>query len=171
MKNTNAINTEQHIQLEQIGSFFAEKERELRVAMAQVEKNAVNVPAFFSAKATGKLFASGSDSPLVSFFGSDSEDFEKRECMRLSVDSGLFVDADEEVLDLCLSAHLFLWGWNDKTPIPYLDNDAVRMEITLSFASYLPSDYRPFSFEDIPRLDDRTVQKLLQKIINVVKIL
>ena len=32
MKNTNAINTEQHIKLEQIGSFFAEKQRELRAA-------------------------------------------------------------------------------------------------------------------------------------------
>lgn len=166
MKNTNAINTEQHIQLEQIGSFFVEKERELRAAMAQVEKNAANVPAFFSAKATGKLFVSGSDRPLVSFFGSDSEDFEKRDCLRLSVDSGLFVEADyrEEVLDLCLSAHLFLWGWNDKMPIPYLDKDALRMEITLGFVSYLPSAYRPFAFEDIPRLDDRAVQKLLQKI-------
>ena len=48
--------------------------------------------------------------------------------------------------------------------MPVLDKDSVRLEILLVFVSFPPSAYRDFAFDDIPRLSDRAIQKLLTKI-------
>ena len=72
----------------------------------------------------------------------------------------------EETIEFCAATKNFLsdWTWSKEDTVPDLDKDSVRLEISLTFVSFPPSSYREFTFDDILRLNDRAIQKLLTKI-------
>ena len=166
MEKIISLNDNQVEEIDIIDNFFVQKQNELRVAMWQTERIYSTTPKFFEARATGKIFIGNQNEPLIVFPDTKSELFSEKHTLSANVMSSLTDSEFEETIEFCASMKRFLcdWTWSKANTVPTLDKDSVRLEISLVFVSFHPSSYREFSFDDILRLKDSTVQKLLTKI-------
>ena len=166
MEKIISLTDKQVEEIDIIDNFFTQKQNELRLAMLQTEKIYANAPDFFVPKATGKIFVGERSEPLIVFADLNSERFSENHSVTAKVMSDLLDSESEEKIEFCATTNAFLhgWNWDAENPVPVLDKDSVRLEISLVFVSFPPSAYRDFAFNDIPRLSDRAIQKLLTKI-------
>lgn len=149
-----------------IDNFFVQKQNELRAAMWQTERIYSNAPESFVTRAIGKIFIGNQNEALIVFNDIKSELFSEKHLVTAKVMDS-FTDSEyEETIEFCATTKNFLcdWTWNKEYTVPDLDKDSVRLEISLDFVSFPPSAHREFTFDDILRLKDSTVQKLLTKI-------
>ena len=166
MEKIISLTDKQVEEIEIIDNFFTQKQNELRLAMTQTEKIYANTPDFFVPKATGKIFVGERSEPLIVFADLNSERFSENHSVTTKVMNDLLDSENEEKIEFCATTNAFLhgWNWDAENPVSVLDKDSVRLEISLVFVSFPPSAYRDFAFDDIPRLSDRAIQKLLTKI-------
>ena len=166
MEKIISLNDNQVEEIDIIDNFFVQKQNELRAAMWQTERIYSTTPEFFEARATGKIFIGNQNEPLIVFPDTKSELFSEKHTLSANVMSSLTDSEFEETIEFCASMKRFLcdWTWSKADPVPDLDKDSVRLEISFVFVSFQPSSYREFSFDDIIRLNDRAIQKLLTKI-------
>lgn len=166
MEKIISLNDNQVEEIDIIDNFFVQKQNELRAAMWQTERIYSTTPEFFEARATGKIFIGNQNEPLIVFPDTKSELFAEKHTLSANVMSSLTDSEFEETIEFCASMKRFLcdWTWSKANTVPDLDIDFVRLEISLTFVSLPPSSYREFSFDDIIRLNDRAIQKLLTKI-------
>ena len=161
-----SLNDNQVEKIDIIDNYFVQKQNELRAAMWQTERIYSTTPEFFEARATGKIFIGNQNEPLIVFPDIKSELFSEKHLVTAKVMDSLTDSEFEETIEFCAATKNFLcdWTWNKEYTVPDLDKDSVRLEISLVFVSLHPSSYREFSFDDIIRLNDRAIQKLLTKI-------
>ncbi|MBR0100855.1 MAG: hypothetical protein IJP90_14255 [Treponema sp.] len=166
MEKIISLNDNQVGKIDIIDNYFVQKQNELRAAMWQTEKIYSNAPESFVAWAIGKIFVGNQNEPLIVFPDTKSELFSEKHTLSANVMSSLTDSEFEETIEFCASMKRFLcdWTWSKANTVPTLDKDSVRLEISLVFVSFHPSSYREFSFDDIIRLNDRAIQKLLTKI-------
>ena len=160
------LNDNQVEEIDIIDNFFVQKQNELRAAMWQTERIYSTTPEFFEARATGKIFIGNQNEPLIVFPDIKSELFSEKHLVTAKVMDSLTDSEYEETVGFCAATKNFLsdWTWNKEDTVPDLDIDSVRLEISLDFVSFPPSAHREFTFDDILRLKDSTIQKLLTKI-------
>lgn len=166
MEKIISLNDNQVEKIDIIDNYFVQKQNELRAAMWQTERIYSDAPEFFEARTTGKIFVGNQNEPLIVFPDTKSELFSEKHLYTANVMSSLTDSEYEETVEFCAATKNFLsdWTWNKEDTVPDLDIDSVRLEISLTFVSLHPSSYREFSFDDIIRLNDRAIQKLLTKI-------
>ena len=166
MEKIISLNDNQVEKIDIIDNYFVQKQNELRAAMWQTERIYSTAPEFFEARATGKIFVGNQNEPLIVFPDTKSELFSEKHTLFANVTSSLTDSEYEETVEFCAATKNFLsdWTWNKEDIVPDLDIDSVRLEISLTFVSFPPSAHREFTFDDILRLKDSTVQKLLTKI-------
>ena len=166
MEKIISLNDNQVEEIDIIDNFFVQKQNELRAAMWQTERIYSTAPEFFETRATGKIFIGNQNEPLIVFPDTKSELFSEKHNLSANVTSSLTDSEFEETIEFCAATKRFLcdWTWSKADPVPDLDKDFVRLEISFVFVSFQPSSYREFSFDDIFRLNDRAIQKLLTKI-------
>lgn len=166
MEKIISLNDNQVEKIDIIDNYFVQKQNELRLAMWQTERIYSDAPEFFEARTTGKIFVGNQNEPLIVFPDTKSELFSEKHLVTAKVMSSLTDNEFEETIEFCASMKRFLcdWTWSKANTVPNLDKDSVRLEISLVFVSFHPSSYREFTFDDILRLKDSTVQKLLTKI-------
>ena len=166
MEKIISLNDNQVEEIDIIDNFFVQKQNELRAAMWQTERIYSTTPEFFEARATGKIFIGNQNEPLIVFPDIKSELFSEKHLVTAKVMDSLTDSEFEETIEFCAATKNFLsdWTWSKEDNAPNLDKDSVRLEISLVFVSLHPSSYREFSFDDIIRLNDRAIQKLLTKI-------
>ncbi len=128
------------------------------------------------AREIGKISVGNPNEPLIVFPDIKSELFSEKHTLSANVMSSLTDSEFEETIEFCASMKRFLcdWTWNKEDTVPDLDVDSVRLEISLTFVSFPPSAHREFTFDDILRLKDSAIRKLLIKIntldlLNVLK--
>lgn len=166
MEKIISLNDNQVEKIDIIDNFFVQKQNELRAAMWQTEKIYSNAPESFVARAIGKIFVGNQNEALIVFNDIKSELFSEKHTLFANVTSSLTDSEFEETIEFCAATKNFLsdWTWNKEDTVPDLDIDSVRLEISLTFVSFPPSAHREFTFDDILRLKDSTIQKLLTKI-------
>ena len=166
MEKIISLNDNQVEKIDIIDNYFVQKQNELRAAMWQTERIYSDTPEFFEARTTGKIFVGNQNEPLIVFPDTKSELFLEKHSFSANVMSSLTDSEFEETIEFCAATKNFLsdWTWSKEDNAPNLDKDSVRLEISLVFVSLHPSSYREFSFDDIIRLNDRAIQKLLTKI-------
>jgi len=166
MEKIISLNDNQVEKIDIIDNYFVQKQNELRAAMWQTERIYSDAPEFFEARTTGKIFVGNQNEPLIVFPDAKSELFSEKHSYTANVMSSLTDSEYEETIEFCASMKRFLcdWTWSKEDTVPDLDKDSVRLEISLTFVSFPPSSYREFTFDDILRLKDSTIQKLLTKI-------
>ena len=160
MEKIISLNDNQVEKIDIIDNYFVQKQNELRAAMWQTER------IYSEARTTGKIFVGNQNEPLIVFPDAKSELFSEKHSYTANVMSSLTDSEYEETIEFCASMKRFLcdWTWSKEDTVPDLDKDSVRLEISLTFVSFPPSSYREFTFDDILRLKDSTIQKLLTKI-------
>ena len=166
MEKIISLNDNQVEKIDIIDNYFVQKQNELRLAMWQTERIYSDAPEFFEARTTGKIFVGNQNEPLIVFPDTKSELFSEKHLVTAKVMSSLTDNEFEETIEFCAATKRFLcnWTWSKEYTVPDLDKDSVRLEISLTFVSFPPSSYREFTFDDILRLNDRAIQKLLTKI-------
>lgn len=166
MEKIISLNDNQVGKIDIIDNYFVQKQNELRAAMWQTEKIYSNAPESFVARAIGKIFVGNQNEPLIVFPDIKSELFSEKHTLSANVMCSLTDSEFEETIEFCATTKNFLcdWTWNKEYTVPDLDINSVRLEISLTFVSFPPSAHREFTFDDILRLKDSTIQKLLTKI-------
>ena len=166
MEKIISLNDNQVEKIDIIDNFFVQKQNELGAAMWQTERIYSNAPESFVTRAIGKIFIGNQNEALIVFNDIKSELFSEKHLVTAKVMDS-FTDSEfEETIEFCAATKNFLsdWTWNKEDIVPDLDIDSVRLEISLTFVSFPPSAHREFTFDDILRLKDSTIQKLLTKI-------
>ena len=166
MEKIISLNDNQVGKIDIIDNYFVQKQNELRAAMWQTEKIYSNAPESFVARAIGKIFVGNQNEPLIVFPDIKSELFSEKHLVTAKVMDSLTDSEYEETVEFCAATKNFLsdWTWNKEDTVPDLDIDSMRLEISLTFVSFPPSAHREFTFDDILRFKDSTIQKLLTKI-------
>ena len=166
MEKMISLNDEQVKRIDIIDNFFVQEQNRLRSAMAQAEQQYSNASDSFVPRAMGRIFIGEKSEPVIVFQDFKSERFSEKHSIVANVRSEDLDYEGEETIELCAATKEFLhdWNWDSENPVPELQKETVRIEVSVSFTSCQPPSLKDFTFADIPCLTDSEIEKLLSKI-------